>query len=356
MLRTRRQFLLELLSILILPFIVQAEPGTDSLRIGFIGSLSSFAANYGTAALKGAQLAVAELKAKGEKVELLIEDDQSDTKNTVSAYAKLTKVNQVQGIVGGSWWVNAIVKSSERDGIPIISCETLYNGDYIAGKNYFILQGDLRDWIRIYKPLIERLNLKRGAVVHFISGFGNTLAGEFKSLFSEGGRQFAGAFEYTDIQVPNATSLALLIKQAHPDVIYIDGQPGGYATILKRLRDIGLEKVVLLGHSSLADAAHDKLFDVTAYPNLYASRRGTFDAKFSEQYRKRFNEEPTLNADLGYYAVFLLVEALKAKEPIARLSSGIEVAGRHFSFDENHTYTAAPQVISRLTAEGQTAP
>lgn len=133
----------------------------QEIKIGFIGSLSSFAANYGQAVLDGAVLAVQELEADGLNINLIVEDDGSVTKNTALAYNKLKNINQVQGILGGSWWINSIVKQSEKDNLPLVSCETLYNQDIIPGKNYFLLQGDLREWINVYEPLINEQGWKK---------------------------------------------------------------------------------------------------------------------------------------------------------------------------------------------------
>lgn len=320
-----------------------------TLRIGFIGSLSSFAANYGTAVLKGAQVALSELEDKGIRVAFIVEDDQSDTKNAVSAYNKLARVDKVQGIIGGSWWINAVVKSAERDKIPLLSCETLYNGDFIPGRSYFVLQGDLRDWVKVYAPVVSELGLMRGSIIHFVSGFGSTIADEFKALFSEPGRTFTGAIEYTDIQVPNASALVLLAKAAKPDVLYVDAQPAGYATILRRLKDIGLEKLVIFGQSALADAVRDGLVDASAFPNLYATRRATFAEDFRRKYRAKHHEDPILNADLGYYAMHLLSQGLQTTDAIAALKSGITVSEKRFVFDERNVHTAAPQAVTKLS-------
>lgn len=325
-----------------------ADAPQKKIRLGFIGSLTSFAANYGNAVLRGAELAVSELRAEGKDIELIVEDDQSDTRHAAAAYAKLSSVDHIQGIIGGSWWINAIVKASERDGIPLISCETLLNGDHIPGENYFLLQGDLRDWIRIYEPVIESLGLKRAAIIHFISGFGTTLAAELRQTFSKPGREFVADIEYSEIQVPDAAALVLQLKKSNPDVVYIDGQPAGYATILRRMQEVGLNHITIFGHSSLGDATREKLFDTSAFPQLYASRRTTFDPDFVQRFKQKHNEAPILNADLGYYAVRLMAAALETSEPVAALRSGLSIRGRRFEFDSKNVHTAAPQEVARI--------
>ena len=106
--------------------------------IGVIASLSSFAANFGQAVVDGAQLAAAELATQGVHVDLKIEDDRSVNKETVSAYMRLAEAEHVDAIIGGSWWLNAVVKRAEQTKLPLLSCETLYNDDAVAGDSYFI--------------------------------------------------------------------------------------------------------------------------------------------------------------------------------------------------------------------------
>jgi branched-chain amino acid transport system substrate-binding protein len=323
-------------------------PSRDTFRIGFIGSLSSFAANYGTAVLEGAELAVAELKQEGVKVELKVEDDQSATKNTVSAYTKLKEVDHADALIGGSWWANAIVKQAERDRILLASCETLYNDDAVAGKTYFILNGDLRNWIRVYEPLIEKKGWKRGAIIRFVSGFGATLAREMETVFSGRGREFAGAVEYSDIAMPEVANVVMQLKKLKPDVVYIDAQPSSLANLLKKFAEVGMEDINILTNSIAEDVRRDKLFDLSKLKNLYFTKRSTFDEDFSVKFKKKYGKDPYLNADLGYHAVFLLVKALESSDPVLALKSGIVVHNKSFSFDEHNVYSGIRQEIFQV--------
>lgn len=338
------------LQIYFLALIIVGNAYTEEKRIqlGFIGSLSSFAASYGTAVLEGAELAVKELNQNGIKVDLAVEDEQSVTKNAVNAFVKLATVNKVQGIIGGSWWLNSIVKQSENAKIPLISCETLYDQDTVLGKSYFIMQGDLREWVRVYKPFIVSRGYKRGAIVRYVSGFGATLASEMQNLFSEDGRTFAGAIEYNDIQMAEASSIVLRLKQMAADVVYVDAQPGGLVNLLKRIAENGMENITILTNSIAEDVVRGNMLDLTKFKNVYYTHRSTFDREFVEKFRKEYKKEPYLNADLGYYSAYLLVEALKTQDSIASLKSGISVAGKRFQFNENNVYSLAPQEIWKI--------
>ncbi|RIL12032.1 MAG: hypothetical protein DCC75_01230 [Proteobacteria bacterium] len=332
--------------------IAEEQSKVDPIKIGLIGSLSSFAASYGTAVLEGARLAESELKARGARIELLVEDDQSVSKNTASAYSKLVKLDKVQGIIGGSWWLNAIAKQSERDEIPLLSCETLYNLDTVSAKTYFLLQGDLRDWIRAFLPVVEAKGWKSGAIVRYVSGFGQTLSEEMRSLFSQGGRNFLGEITYNDIHLGDAQDIVLKIKRLQPEVLYIDAQPGGFAGLLRKMAEAGLAKTVILSNSIAEDAWRDKLVDYELFPNVYSSKRITHAESFRRRFREHYKREPLLNADLGYYALLLVHQALQQNDPIATLAKGIEIQGIEFLFNDNNVFSGAPQEVWRLTSAG----
>lgn len=56
--------------------------------------------------------------------------------------------------------------------------------------------------------------------------------------------------------------------------------------------------------------------------------------------------EPQLNADLGYYAVHLAVEAIKSgTDPVAMLRAELVVDGIQFSFDENNASQTVVQEV-----------
>ena len=77
------------------------------IKIGINVPLTGFAAADGKSALDGAKLAVAQANAKGgikgEKVELVIYDDQASPKEVVPLATKLIEKDKVVGVVGGSY-------------------------------------------------------------------------------------------------------------------------------------------------------------------------------------------------------------------------------------------------------------
>jgi len=324
------------------------ETEKPQLLIGFIGSLSSFAANYGRAVLMGAELAAKELREEGVDVKILVEDDQSVTRNAVTAYSKLSSTGNINALIAGTWWANAIVKLAERDNFLLLSCETLHNEDAVEGETYFLMPGDLKDWIRAYKPLVDKREWKRGAIIRYASGFGATLAGEMEVLFSSGNREFAGEIEYNEINLADASDIAIRLRRLNPDVVYVDAQPAGLANLLRKLDEAGLQHIAILTNPAAEDLKRENLFDLSAFPELYFTRRSTYDEDFAQRFRTAYKQEPFQHADLGYYSVYLLEQALKTREPLQVLRNGLEVRGKLFNFDDRNVHTGMAQEIYHL--------
>lgn len=328
-------------------FAAPAEP-QNNFTIGFIGSLSSFAANYGNAVLEGAQLAVDELKNQGIHVTLRAEDDQSVTKNTVTAYEKLKHIDKVQTIIGGSWWISGIVQKAAVDHMPILSCETLYTDDAVLGPSYFILHGDLGEWVRVYEPLIKEKGWKKGAVVRFSSGFGATIAREMSEIFSREGRTFVPAIEYNDIAMADAQSIAVQLKKLKPDVVYVDAQPGGLAALLKKLTEAGMSNIGIITNMIADDVRRENMVDLSPFTNLYFTKRATYDAAFAQKFKLRYGKDPYLGSDLGYYSVYISLSALRTSDPISTIKKGLTVQGQSFSFDEHNVHAGVVSSIFRI--------
>ncbi|WKZ57117.1 MAG: ABC transporter substrate-binding protein [Bdellovibrionota bacterium] len=323
-------------------------------RIGVIASLSGFAAPYGQAVVNGAQVAKDELARQGIRVELFIEDDQSIPKNTATAYEKLRNLDRVQALVGGSWWVNSIVHSVERDGIPFISCETLYNKDFIRAGNYFSLAGDLREWIRVFEPLLREKRWKTGMMVRFVSGFADTLEEEWVKLFSQEGRKAIPALRYSDLEMTGAQTLATRAVAAQPDVIFVDAQPDSLATFIRELRKQGGAAISIFSHSAAEESLEQGLINQNEIVDrLFFLRRSSYDRAVLQAFSERGLSQPTLNGDLGYYATLLIAQALQSgRDPVAALKAGLTIHGTSFTFDDNNVSHTIRQEVYAVRPGG----
>lgn len=315
------------------------------IRIGVIASLTGFAAPYGQAVVDGIKSAQPDV---GDpiKVRLFIEDDQSQVSKALSAYRKLRSIDKIDALIGGSWWANGIVKVVEHDAIPFISCETMYDKDFIEARNYFSLAGDLRDWARAFRPLIEQKNWRSAVMIRFASGFADTLDNEFKEIFKLLKRDLFPSLIYSDLEMTGVSSLTLKALGLKPDVIFIDSQPESFANFMRELQKLR-SSAVILSHTVAEDAIRQKLIHTAGLSDrLFFLRRSSYSPTFQQRFEQRLSYPPKLNADLGYYAYKLLASAFKTgSDPVTALKQGLTVDGLRFDFDShNVSHTVVHEV------------
>ncbi len=326
----------------------------QKLHIGYLGSLSGFAANYGNAVLEGVNLAVADLEKEGKEITLEIEDDGSESKNTLTAYRNLVDLKKVNLIITGSWWIKSIIKIAEKQNIPILSCETLLSEGTVFGENYFIMGGDLRDWVRIYEPLVQEKAWKTAAIVRFVSDFGSTLQSAMEELFSKEGRRFVGAIQYADVNASDVNTNLLKLKSLNPDVIYIDAQPSSLVNIFKRINNLGIKKPVYLSNSIVQDLLDQKLMSAKDLPQLYFTKRENYSPTFSQRFKDHYHKAPYLNADLGYAALHLAEKAMHSGNSIQFLkTSKVKLFETTLEFDAQNVFTGIKQNIWYLNKNQQ---
>jgi len=316
-----------------------SKPG--AVKIGFIGSLSNFAAAYGQAVLDGARLAVEEINGTGASaLQLIVEDDGSETRKTVTAYQKLVTADKVDALVAGSWWADSLPPFLKKDRMVLLSCETVFDKGTIPAETYFIMLGDLRDWVRVFEPLIEKKGWKTGAVLRFTSGFAQTIAEEMKKVFSKDGRRLLADFEYATFDARDSFPALLKLGRLRPQVLYVDAQPQSFSVILRRLEELRLNEITVLTNAIGRDVIQQKLIDASRVQEYYFSQRQILGTGFPQHFRRRYGKEPELNSDLGYLAVYLIYQAFQSNDPLQAIKRGdLEVDGVKLAFDQRNVLT-----------------
>ena len=97
----------------------------DTIKIGYIGPLTGDVAILGIEASNSIKLAINNINEQGgingKQVELIIEDDQYDTAQTVSAYEKLVNQNNVETVIISTYGgVFAVAERAEQDNVLVV--------------------------------------------------------------------------------------------------------------------------------------------------------------------------------------------------------------------------------------------
>ncbi len=157
----------------------------------------------------------------GRKVELLMEDDQSNPSNAVIAATKLIKDEKVALIIGASTADSdaAIIPTIEQEQVPM-----LVAGPLVASfkKEVFLLgPGDARGDAHIMEYVVKKMGAKKIAIIRDTATYGS----EGSKYYHEEVKKYPGVsiiieekMEMTDTSViPQLTN----IKAAKPDVLIV---------------------------------------------------------------------------------------------------------------------------------------
>jgi len=223
----------------------------DSYKIGFNAPLTGFAAADGNSARIGAELAVEQINAaggvNGRMLELIVEDDQADPKQSVPVATKLIENEGVVLGISGSYSgaTRAAAGVYQGAGVPYISAFAVHPDITRAGDMVFRTSfvGEVQG--RAGAKLVgEALGAKRVALITLNNDFGKSLAAGFKEKADEFGIEIVSEYEY-GIKDRQFGPIVAAVKADDPDAIYATGYFFTAGPLVKQLRAAGVDATVI---------------------------------------------------------------------------------------------------------------
>ncbi len=332
----------------------------EVIKIGVAGPMTGDQAKMGTDFRNGVTLAIEEWNARGgllgKKVALLVADDQHDPKQAVSIANKL--VNDGAAGIIGHFNSSCSIPASDvysRAGVPMITP---------GSTNPQLTEQGYRSVFRVCgrddqqgkvgaEFVVEKMKLKKVAVIHDKTTYGQGLADEFKKFI-------AGKVEvvyYGGIIQGDKDFKTVLtsIKEKRPELIYFGGIYPEAGLLVKQARELGISVPFMSGDGSI-DPKFIEIAGASAAEGTYL----TFspDAKnipsarsFIENYEKKFGEIGPYSV-YAYDAANILLAAIKdagttgGKAVVDKLHT-MEFSGAlgNIRFNEKGDVTVSPYVV-----------
>ncbi len=332
----------------------------DVIKIGVAGPMTGDQAKMGTDFKNGVTLAVEEWNAKGgvlgKKIAIIIEDDQHDPKQAVSLANKLVNAGAV-GIIGHFNSSCSIPASDvyNRAGIPMISpgstnpqlTEKRYKGVFrVCGRDD--QQGKVGA-----EFVINKLKLKKIAIIHDKTTYGQGLADEFKKFIT--GKVEVVYYSGIIQGDKDFKTVLTVMKEKKPELIYFGGIYPEAGLIVRQAKELGITVPLMSGDGTIdpkfIEIAGAKAAEGT-YLTFSPEARNIPTAKtFIDVYEKKFGEIGPYSI-YAYDAANVMFTAIKeantkdSKAIIEKLHS-MEFNGSvgKIKFDDNGDVTVAPYVI-----------
>ncbi len=329
------------------------------VRIGVAGPMTGSESKMGLDLKNSVELAISEWNAKkgvlGKKIEMVVGDDAADPKQAVSIANKF--VNQKVDAVVGHWNSNCSINASpfyHTAKIVMISPATTNPRLTQQGfKTVFRACGtDEQQGSVAARFVLDRLKLKKVAVIHDQTTYGRGLADIFKKALGDHGNiAYYGGIAPGD---PDYKAVLTSIKESKPELYFFGGVYPEAGRLVRQAKEIGMNIPMMTG-----DGVYDPTFLHIAgkaaegtYVTFGKEPAGLASARsFIQNYKAKYGE-------LGPYSIYaydatnILLQAIAAVNTtegtrVAEYISKTTFQGAFgsISFDQHGDVATAPYVV-----------
>jgi branched-chain amino acid transport system substrate-binding protein len=300
----------------------QSAASSDVIKIGEFASMTGSEATFGQSSHKGTQLAIDDLNAAGgvlgKKLELHMEDDQSQAGQPATVVRKLISSDGVVAMLGEVASSRSLEAAPicQENKIPMISPSSTNPkvtevGDFIF-RVCFIdpFQGTV-----MANFSLNTLHLKNVAVLTDVkSDYSVGLAKFFKESFAGGGGKIVAEQNYSGGDKDFNAQLTA-IKAQNPDGIFVPGYYTEVGLICLQAKQLGIT-VPIFGGDGWESSALVPIGGAALegdYFSTHFSPQDTTPAvqNFVKEFQAKYNETPDAMAALGYDSAMILAAAMK---------------------------------------------
>ncbi len=231
-----KKIIFVILALLLLGACVQVEQPTEKVKVGIILTLTGAQGNYGEGITKGINLALKEVS----NVDVIFEDEQSDTKVAVTAFNKLTDVDGVKIIIGPvlSGSVLAVAPLAEQKKVIILSSTAVTGKITDAGDYTFRNRETATGHGKTMAEYAISKGWKKAAMLNANAEGPLAYANPFATRYQELGGTLV-AQELYDKDSGDARTQISKVIDSKPEVIYTSGFAKDIGINLKIAREMG---------------------------------------------------------------------------------------------------------------------
>jgi branched-chain amino acid transport system substrate-binding protein len=322
----------------------------EKLRIGVIQSLSGIAAEDGKTVVQALQLAADKInQTNAIKVELLTEDDGSDSKQAVTAFKKL-QGQGVDAFVGPTWsfTFNSIVPMAARDGLIAVNTSTLPEClDLKKSQGFaFSTATSVNEHARVFRDYLEQKPAKSALIFYTSNSWGEAQRVAYARVLQDKGVKILREIPSVDFDVNDWRALLPREKMEGADLWILLLNKSDLDIVIRRAREISVGAALYASYhfgDTWRLAGGRKLFDEVCFS--YPDEQISSEKEFLDSYVIRYGIPPRVFADSTYDALFLLhsafKESLAKKVPlkVALTESHFTGVAGHYRFDEKTSFS-----------------
>jgi branched-chain amino acid transport system substrate-binding protein len=304
--------------------LLTAAPPVAAVKVGIVLPLTGSEAKFGEIEKRSFEMALEEINKKGgikgEKLELIVEDDTGRPDVGRSVVEKLITKDKVVMVGGGysSSVTYAVAGVCQQNRIPFLVNTGAADNITTSGWDYiFRLNPPVSEYAGAIESLLtEIVKPKTVAILYENSLFGTSGAKSFEETCNKLGYPVllkqgyeAGGIDFKPVLVR--------VKQLNPDVVYMISYIMDAALLMKQAKELKLTPKIFIGGAAgftmpefqkSAGIASDKVISATLW---YQSLKYPGAMDYFNRYVALYKGETEYHGAEAYAAAFVVADALK---------------------------------------------
>jgi branched-chain amino acid transport system substrate-binding protein len=301
------------------------------IKIGLAEALSGGAAQYGVPIRNGFQLAADEINAKGgingNKIQLVIEDEQGKKEEVINVFKKLIFQDKVLMIFGPTLSNSMFAAGPVANAAKTVAFGTSNTANGITDIGPFIFRNSVMesDVLPVtVATAVKHYGIKKVAVIYGNDdAFTKSGYDVFKKVLADQNIPVTTTETYVKGDVDFKAQLTK-IKAGAPDAIVCSALAEEAANIMLQARSLGIKAPFIGGNGfnspklfEISKQAGDGTFVGSPWSN---TNPAPANVNFVDAYKRKYNAEPNQFAAQGYDAMYIAAAALKS----IKLSGNLE--------------------------------
>lgn len=296
---------------------------------------------FGEGAKLGAELAARELNASRAAgmpaIRIETVDDGGEAETAIAAAKRLADNPEILAVVG------------HANSSPMMGAAPVYNEEGLVALGTSATSTEIADagpWIfRIASSdsanAVEIARQARGfgrniGILYANDSYGRDLARVFRGALAATDARLVGYDPYLE-EMKDFRPYLQRLKARGAEVLLVAGLEVGAATLIRQMREVGLNARVIGGDGLESLLTMEGNYDGTLVGMLFHPEASPAAQRFSENFRKTYGREPESSAATAYDAVYLLARAVAAgatdRESIRRYLDTVGRAENNAAFE-----------------------
>jgi branched-chain amino acid transport system substrate-binding protein len=343
--KTKKLVALALSCLMVLGILSACGKKNDTIKLGWMGSLTGDQAAYGTCESQTLKMLVEEKNAAGgilgKQIELICYDTKGDAQEAVNVAKRLCAQDKVCAIIGPNASGQCIAIQSVLDQYKVPDLSTVATNEKVT-----VQDGKLKEYnfrVCFLDPqqgkiagtfVYDELKLTKAAILYDINDdYAKGLKDNFIKVFTEKGGTVVAEEAYTGGDT-DFTAQLTKIKEANPEIIFTPIFYQDFIMIHKQARTLGIDLPMLGGDGCASEVLFDAADAVDgSYVINHVSLVDPAGDSFREKYAAKWNgAKMELNGYMAHDAFLLwcaAVEKAGSVDPqaIAKAYCEVEVTG-----------------------------